>query len=84
MSFSNKGVLTIDVDSGLGKYKFHFGGGKDMIYRTDQIEKWSEVWELERIAIEDTVISSDFDPVDFHENGGRNPYAFVCTRPYGI
>lgn len=75
MSFSNKGVLTIDVDSGLGKYKFHFGGGKDMIYRTDQIEKWSEVWELERIAIEDTVISSDFDPVDFHENGGPNPLA---------
>ena len=77
MGFSNAGLLTIDVDSGLGKYKFHLPGGKDMIYRTNQIEKWSEVWELERkrVEIENRVMSTDFDPMDFHENGGPNQLA---------
>ena len=77
MSFSNKGLLTIDVDSGLGKYKFHFPGGKDMIYRTDQIEKWSEVWELERkrVELENRVMSADFDPAEYHEDRGTTPLA---------
>jgi len=63
MSFSNSGCITIDVDSGFGKYEFVLPGKDDLIWRKGLGDVWPQVWEVEKSMRDDEAMLPCFDPI---------------------
>lgn len=62
MSISNKGCLTIDVDSRLGSYQFIFVGDEKLIRQWNIADEWLEPYDLETIIREDHMMHHEWEP----------------------